>query len=254
VPLIDANGARLHVQELGHGTPVVLLHGILLDNLATWYFGVAPRLAATHRVVLIDWRGHGRSETTASGYGVRELAADLAAVVDELGLERPSVVGYSYGGVVGLRYAVDRPDNVDRLVLVDAPLPVLGADGLSWLEVPLDEQPYDEWLALVPEEARRRYASGRAARRLHDQVARLYSQTSLRADIAADPDISDADLGRVTCPTLLAYGGRSFYEATRARLERRLPDTTSVLLDSSHFLPLEVPRELGDAIEEFLHG
>lgn len=255
MPLIEANGLRLHVQELGDGPPVVMLHGVLLDSLATWYFTVAPRLARRHRVVLLDWRGHGRSERPATGYGLRSLARDVAAVVDELRLERPAVVGFSYGGTVALRYAADRPDDVGRLAVVDAPLPLAGPRGLAWLERPLEDQPFEEWLEVVPAGQRALFArDGRRARRLWEQISRLYSETSLRDDIAADPDVADEELARIACPVLLAYGSRSPYGYSRNRLERVLTDTRRADPDAGHFVPVEAPGPLADALESFLHA
>ena len=254
MPLIDANGVRLHVQQLGdQGPPVLLLHGILFDSLATWYFTVAPRLARRRRVYLVDWRGHGRSEQVTSGFGLRSLAADVAAVADELDLESAAVVGFSYGGAVALRYAADHPGAVDRLAVVDAPVPVLRARGLEWLERPLPEQPLEAWLDAMPERQRDLLrADGRRARRLVGRIERLYSATSLRDDVAAEPDIDDADLARIACPVLLAYGSRSWYGTTRDRLAAVLPDARVRSLDGGHFLPLEAPDALAASLDEFL--
>ena len=254
MPLIDVGGVRLHVQELGtDGPPVVLLHGILFDSLATWYFTVAPRLARRRRVILVDWRGHGRSEQAESGYGLRGLAGDVTAVVAALGLERPAVAGFSYGGTVALRYAADHPGEVSRLAIVDAPLPLAGAQGLAWLDQPLEDHPVDRWLEVLPEAQRAIFdRNGRRRRRLWDQVSRLYGETTLRADIAAERDVPDEDLARIACPVLLAYGTRSWYGYSRARLERVLPDARGIDLDSGHFVPIEAPGRLGDELDAFL--
>ena len=81
---LELNQVRFHVQELGPGaesgesTPAFMAHGLLVDNLASWYFGAAPRVARDRRVVLYDLRGHGRSEAVRSGYDVATGAADLA--------------------------------------------------------------------------------------------------------------------------------------------------------------------------------
>lgn len=255
MPLIEANGARLHVQQLGPaGSPVLMLHGVLLDSLATWYFTIAPRLASTHRVHLLDWRGHGRSEPAEDGYSLTGLARDVAGVSAELGLEQPALVGFSYGGAVALRYAADHPEDVSRLVLVDTPLPVVGATGLQWLERPLDHQPAERWLQVLPERQRALLTTGRRARLLHGQVSRLYDRTSLRAEVASEPDVPDAELARITAPTLLVYGARSWYGHTRERLERVLPDVRSVELDAGHFVPVEAPEALGAAVAAFLRG
>ena len=81
---VVANGLSFHVQELGAGPPLVMLHGLLIGSLASWYFTAAPTLAQRHRVRLFDLRGHGRSEVARDGYGVGAMAGDLEALVADL--------------------------------------------------------------------------------------------------------------------------------------------------------------------------
>lgn len=106
------DAVRLHVAELGpaNGTPVVLLHGYLLH----WYAwqGVLPLLAADHRVVCPDLRGFGWSQQTRRGHHTDALADDLAALLDELALTAPLVVGHDLGGRVGLSLALRAPQRI----------------------------------------------------------------------------------------------------------------------------------------------
>ena len=94
-----------------------MLHGGWIDSLSTWYFTTAPALATTRHVLLYDLRGHGRSERPVDGYGLRSMAADLRELVDGFTSERIAVVGFSLGGAIAARFAVDHPDRVERLVL-----------------------------------------------------------------------------------------------------------------------------------------
>jgi pimeloyl-ACP methyl ester carboxylesterase len=106
VPTSD--GGTLHVLERGEGRPVVLLHGITL-NAELW----SPQLhglAADHRVLAVDLRGHGRSVAGAAGYGMGPLASDVVSVLEELDLRDALVVGHSMGGMATLNFAVDHPD------------------------------------------------------------------------------------------------------------------------------------------------
>jgi pimeloyl-ACP methyl ester carboxylesterase len=99
------------------GTPIVLLHG-LASSLRIWDF-VAPILAQRFRVVAVDQRGHGLSTKPDDGYGFEEVGADLEAFVKLLGLDRPVVVGHSWGGSVAVRFGTDYPELTRGLVLVD---------------------------------------------------------------------------------------------------------------------------------------
>ena len=78
---------------------------------------VAEHFAAEHRVIVPDLRGHGRSRDLPAPYTVASLAADLAAVLDELGIASAAVVGYSQGGAVAQQLALDHPARCNRLVL-----------------------------------------------------------------------------------------------------------------------------------------
>ena len=122
-------GARVHYQglgqKLGQGeSPVVFLHGLVMDNLSSWYFTLANPLATRRGVLLYDLRGHGKSERTPGGYRVPELVADLAALLDALGHPEGPVdlVGNSFGGLLALAFAMAHPERAGRIVLVDAQL------------------------------------------------------------------------------------------------------------------------------------
>ena len=112
-------GVHLHAHRWeGIGRPFVLVHG-LASNARLWH-GVAARLAeAGHPVVAVDQRGHGRSEKPTDGYTIETCAADLALLVEGLGLDRPVVAGQSWGGNVVLQLAADRPASVHGAALVD---------------------------------------------------------------------------------------------------------------------------------------
>jgi pimeloyl-ACP methyl ester carboxylesterase len=118
---VDVPGSRLHVRELGQGPALLMIHG-LGGQMAHFDYEVARQLAHHHRVVTVDRPGCGYStrHPGAPG-GLREQAAALAALIDRLELERPLVVGHSFGGAVALALALDHPAHVAGLSLL-APL------------------------------------------------------------------------------------------------------------------------------------
>jgi pimeloyl-ACP methyl ester carboxylesterase len=113
---LDVDGAWLRVRDEGSGPPVVLVHGFGL-SLAS-FSALARELACCHRVISYDQRGFGRSERPASGYGTARHARDLITLVRRLGLQRPVLVGHSYGASVALAVARELGEGA-RLVLVD---------------------------------------------------------------------------------------------------------------------------------------
>lgn len=125
------NGTRLHYLDAGKGAPIVLLHGY--TQTSHMWRPLIERLAKTHRVIAPDLRGAGQSERTASGYDKVTLAADIRALVKELGLGRIRIVGHDIGLMVAYAYAAQNPNDVERIALMDAFLPGIGDWKSVWL-------------------------------------------------------------------------------------------------------------------------
>src|SRR5687768_142190 len=113
-----ATGPRLHYAECGDagGEAIVFLHG-WPDSWFS-FSQVARKIPECYRALLIDQRGFGESEHPDGGYDIRSMAADVAAFLDALSIERATVVGHSFGSFVARRVALDYPTRVDRLVLI----------------------------------------------------------------------------------------------------------------------------------------
>ncbi len=115
------DGVPIHFVRMGRGRPVVLLHGAS-GNLNDMTFRLAPRLADRFEVIALDRPGHGSSGLPpGGGVSINDQAALLRGAVADLGIERPIVVGHSYGGSVALAWAVDAPDSLSGLALLAAP-------------------------------------------------------------------------------------------------------------------------------------
>lgn len=112
----DVNGLHMYYETHGTGRPLVLLHGGL--GSGEMFGPVLPLLAAGHQVILPDLQGHGRTADIDRPIDTRLMADDIAALIGQLGLDKPDVVGYSLGGGVAFWTAVRHPDLVRRLVLV----------------------------------------------------------------------------------------------------------------------------------------
>ncbi|PTL76745.1 alpha/beta fold hydrolase [Vitiosangium sp. GDMCC 1.1324] len=117
----DVNGIKLNVVRGGKGSPVLLLHGYTQTHLMWWR--VAPALARSHTVLMPDLRGAGSSSITDEGYDKKTMARDVRELVKKLGFDRVSVVGHDIGLMVAYAYAAQFPDEVERLVVMDAFLP-----------------------------------------------------------------------------------------------------------------------------------
>jgi pimeloyl-ACP methyl ester carboxylesterase len=116
----EVNGLRLHYTRTGGAKPpVVLAHGVTDDGLC--WTPVAEALAPEYDVIMVDARGHGRSDAPEQGYGPAEQAADLAGVIAALELQRPAVLGHSMGAVTALALAGTNQDVPGAILLEDPP-------------------------------------------------------------------------------------------------------------------------------------
>ena len=116
---IARDGVRLAFVDSGAGEPaVVLLHGMACvhDHMLP----VMRHLESRHRCVAVDLRGHGASDAPLDAYAMDDFLADLDALIGELGLGRPILVGHSFGGSIALAYADRYPERVAALVMLDS--------------------------------------------------------------------------------------------------------------------------------------
>lgn len=123
---LTANGVRLFYELKGEGTPLVLVHGSWVSH-ASWAAVVEP-LAESFRVLTYDRRGHSASERPHAQGSVHEDVADLAALIEELGLAPAWVAGNSFGGAITLRLAAKRPDLLRGIIVHEPPLFALLAE------------------------------------------------------------------------------------------------------------------------------
>ncbi|MBH1932963.1 alpha/beta hydrolase [Streptomyces sp. AV19] len=228
--VLEVGSTRLNVERLGDPArpAVVLVHGLVLDTLATYYCSVAGGLAAAgHSVVMYDQRGHGRSGRPYTGYRLQEFTADLLALLGTLGMDRPFfLVGDCFGGAVAMDFAVRYPHRLIGVVLIEAVLPTVAwAQGLS------------ELLARHAEAVRDARAAGRIEREHGRDVARaarrsrpLLLGTTLVEDIAASRTREEGDWSSLDVPVLALYGGDFALARTAPALERALPRCRTVIL------------------------
>lgn len=128
---LAADDLRFHYRDWGgSGQPVLLLHG-LASTGHIWDL-VAPLLVDDFRVIALDLRGHGQSDKPEEGYDFEAVGGDVFNVIAELGMERPVIVGHSYGATVGLWVAARDAEAAGGLVLVDGG--VMDLSEMTWDE------------------------------------------------------------------------------------------------------------------------
>lgn len=111
---VNVNGMRMYYEVSGTGDPLVVLHGAYMNIPSMG--AIIPRLARTHRVYAVEMQGHGRTTDIDRPITYANLADDVAAFMDSVGLATADVFGYSMGGQVGLQLAIRHPAKVNKLV------------------------------------------------------------------------------------------------------------------------------------------
>jgi pimeloyl-ACP methyl ester carboxylesterase len=156
---VEANGLRYYYELHGAGEPLLLLHGGL--GSVDMFGPVLPKLAEGRRVIGVDLHGHGRTPLGDRPISLVDMGDDLAVVLDALGYEQVDVLGYSLGGGVAFRLAVQHPEKVRRLVLASAGyaqdgffpemLPQQAQVGAPLAEMMKDTPMYRSYAAIAPD-------------------------------------------------------------------------------------------------------
>jgi pimeloyl-ACP methyl ester carboxylesterase len=251
----------LAATEFGAGEPLVILHG-LFGSSRNWS-SIAQRIGATHRVLAVDARNHGASPWDAA-MSYWDMAEDVSAFIDSRGLAPMSLMGHSMGGKTAMLLALERPEAIKRLIIVDvAPVPypptlrayieaMLAAD-LSGVtrRAEVDRQLTDA----VTDPAERAFLlqnlvldAGHAHWRLNLPVLER-----MIGEISSFPDVPATKV--FDRPTLFVFGARSRYgrpdyvPIIRARFPRA---SFITIANAGHWLHAEQPAAFLDAVLPFL--
>jgi pimeloyl-ACP methyl ester carboxylesterase len=240
---------------------LLLVHGWGGEH-SEWEPCVGP-LAALHRVVTVDLRGHGLSAVPSEGYGPRVLAVDLAELVDRLGIAPVIAVGHSMGGQVVTALAVEHPELVRGVVTLD---PAYGADTAEEKDIPnrlaILQSPEANDFAVdfvrgafgpdLPQEARERHLKLMASMPPH-VLAQCYAGMYTEPDSFGVRAASERYLARRTCPVLgvcswppAADWQRAILPAARTRI--------LTWAGAGHYVHEERPAQLVQVILEWLEG
>jgi pimeloyl-ACP methyl ester carboxylesterase len=276
---VDAGGLRMHLAEAGpaDADPVLLLHG-WPQHWFLWREVIGP-LAERYRVLCLDLRGLGWTDSPASGYEKENLAADTLAALDALGIERVRLVGHDWGGWIGYLIALRQPDRVERLLTLNILPPFIDFRARNVLS--LWRLAYQLVLAAP-------FLGTRVAQGLADRSERFYEwagmgprtwserERAIFLEPLREPDRARATVqyyrsfqlrellpiaagryqhARLRPPTLLLFGTRDGAQDHRALrgVERHADDFTVELVEGcGHFIVDERPALVTQRALEFL--
>ena len=246
--------------EAGRGDPLVLVHGLGDDHRA-WRRTV-PDLLLRHRVLMYDLRGHGETTLGEPDGSLRQLGQDLVALLDALEIEHARVAGFSLGGTIAMRAAIDHPDRVSALALV-ATSSRVGRAAAEWYRerVSMVENS-DSWLretldrdtAEVYAQSPNELEEGLTIRRQSTADPRGYGNAcKAMAGLNAAP--LDPELGQIKTPTLIVASDHDQHCPPKAAeiIAAGIPGSrVEIVREAGHAIPVERPKELAAAINKFL--
>lgn len=275
----------INYQCMGQGEDLVLIHG-LGANLAFWYMGIARLLARHYHVITYDLRGHGKSSMPASGYTLPDMADDLQALLDHLGVKTAHVVGHSFGARVALYYTTAHPERVSSLTAADTQVSCLQnqvrlGDWPHWKiwKQQLEDQGFD---SLPPDDEyinfemlahfnkfSDEFANGglnRRRRKMNPSLKRrdmgnrgaarwerLIRTTSAHEDFQDDHQITIEAIRKIQVPTIALFGEYSHCMASCQQLNYHIPTCkVKILREVGHFLPAIKPRLFMRTLRQFI--
>jgi pimeloyl-ACP methyl ester carboxylesterase len=262
------DGVALEVTDTGSGPGLLLVHGF--GGAKEDFADHVEALAASHRVVTFDHRGHGASDKPddAAAYSLDRMAVDVLAVAEWLGMDAFRLLGHSMGGMVSRRVVLAEPDRIDALVLMDTspgPIPSLDPE-LAELAaaIMLDQgkgvlKPMLDEAGTLESPAHLRLLAERPEMLEYEErnwqaLSPLMWATMLR-ELVHQPD-QLALLAAVHCPTLVIVGDQDepFVDASRAMAATISGAELVVVRDAGHSPQLENPGPWFEALDGFLLG
>ena len=242
----------------GEGDTVVLAHAIGMDH--RMWSDLAPRLATAHRVVALDLRGHGRSPVPARPYALEDMADDVVALLDRLGVERAHWVGLSMGGMIGMAFMIDHPARVARVVLANT-TSSYGPEGRAMWQARA-KAVSEGGLAAIKDMVMGRYFSDDFRERHADVVRRTgerFLETPAEGYLGCCDAIADLDftneIAHVHARTLVIAGERD--AGTPPAMSRTIADRIpgaqfAIIPEAAHLSAVEKPAEFSRLVQGFL--
>jgi len=249
--IIRINNNDSNILELNKDATetVVMIHGIF-TNLSVFYFPVAQELSKKYHVVLYDLKGHGLSGTSDSEYDLRSMSNDLLKILTELDLSKIHLVGYSYGGLIALYTALNYPEKIDKLVVIESPdlsdgqhRPLLEGYDKEFLDQYLSDLSLSTSIA----------NSNRKTAKMHQQVQFLFEHTTFKNDLMKYSDLFvQLAESSISHETLLLYASRTECGNAAKFLNQHIKKSSLHYGEGDHSLPVQVPNWLLLELQGFL--
>jgi len=233
------NGIQMYYAVFGKGDPVLLIHGGL-GHADIWASQVAT-LSKTHKVIVADSRGHGRSTRTDAPFGYDLMASDYLALLDHLKIDKTALIGWSDGGIIGIDIALHHPERLTRLFAQAANVTTDGLDpGVLT----------NKTFAAYIDRCGRDY---KKLSKTPDQYEAFVAQISHMWE--SQPAWTKEELAKITTPTAIVAGDHdeAIKRAHTEYMASVIPGAKLIILpNASHFAMLQDPDGYSKAVSDFI--
>jgi pimeloyl-ACP methyl ester carboxylesterase len=246
------DGVTLRYLEAGSGDPPLLfIHGWTCNH--THWRDQVPHFAKDHRVVALDLRGHGKSDTPDQDYAIEGFVGDVAWFIRELGLQKPVIIGHSMGGVIAMNLARRHPDLVRAIVMVDSPITPLPEATRALVEPLFAGLRSPAYAGVAEGFARMSFFNASSPPELVNELVSGMSTAPQRLMNTALADTiapENQQPGPIPVPSIFIRAETQF--ASEDDLRSRFPGLGVITVPSAHFVQMEQPAATNNIISDFL--
>lgn len=239
---VEVNGISMYYEVIGKGEPLLLINGGAA-SIESW-FSQIPEFRKHFQIIAADSRGQGRTQDGAGPINFDLMASDYERLLDHLGLKNVNIVGWSDGGVIGFKLAIQRPDLVKKLVTLGSHSRPEG----------MTQEFKQEIENSSPENFPPILVNGYKALSPDGPEHWPVVFGKLKTMWLTLPNIPEADLAKIKCPVLLIVGEKDIISRDESeRIARVIPNARlKVLSGASHYSPVEIPDVVNKEILQFL--
>jgi pimeloyl-ACP methyl ester carboxylesterase len=233
------NGIKMYYAIYGQGEPILLIHGGLANS--DYWANQVLALSKTHKVIVADSRGHGRSTRTAESMSYDLMASDYAALLDYLKIQKTALVGTSDGGIIGIDLAMTRPERLTKL-FAHAALVTTGGEKPDAMQSPA----FSSYDAKTREDYKRLSSTPGDYAAFLGEIEKMYE---------TQPNWTKEQLSKISVPVAIVLGDHD--EVIKREhadyMASVIPGAKLIILkDVSHFAMLQDPEGYTKAIRDFL--
>lgn len=228
---------------------LVMIHG-MFGNLSQFYMTIAPGLSRHFKIVMYDIRSHGKSSQHSTGYDLISLTDDLDALLNKLQINKCHILGFSYGALIALKYAMRFGERVHKIIAVEIPpkslLPATFKGSYS----------FDDFMnftsTLTPHVYKNFMRSKRQVENSYKMYDFIFNHTSFVDDMNREEIFSEEDYSSLKLPVFLFFGKNSPCMPELLRVNDWLRNKEVTIEDGGHGFFMENPEESVRKMNDFL--